>query len=80
MTKGYLQIVEGEWIQPVHKGFVSQCCHCALVHVYDFAVVDRRTKEKIPHAAVQFKLRLDPRKTAASRRKLKFSKESESGF
>lgn len=75
MTKGYMQIVEGEWIEPAHSGFVDQCCDCHLVHVIDFAVVDRRTKEKIPHAAVQFKLKVDRRKTAASRRKLKFSKD-----
>ena len=75
MTKGYMQIVEGEWIEPTHQGFVDQCCDCHLVHVIDFAVVDRRTKEKIPNAAVQFKLKVDRRKTAASRRKLKFSKD-----
>lgn len=75
MTKGYIQIVEGEWIEPAKKGFIDQCCDCHLVHVIDFAVVDSRTKEKIPHATVQFKLRVDRRKTAASRRKLKFSKE-----
>lgn len=70
-----MQIVEGEWIEPTKHGFIDQCCDCALVHVIDFEVVDRRTKEKIPHAAVQFKLKVDRRKTAASRRKLKFSKD-----
>lgn len=74
MTKGYLQIVEGDWIEPTHKGFVNQCCDCNLVHVIDFAVVDK-DKKKIPNATVQFKLRVDRRKTAASRRKLKFSKD-----
>lgn len=76
MTKGYMQIVEGEWIEPTQNGFIDQCCDCCLVHVIDFAVVDRRTKEKIPNVTVQFKLRVDRRKTAASRRKLKFSKET----
>jgi hypothetical protein len=77
MTKGYQQLVEGEWYEPTQRGFIDQCCHCHLVHIIDFAVVDRRTKEKIPHAAVQFKLRIDHRKTAASRRKLKFTKDEE---
>jgi hypothetical protein len=77
VTKGYMQIVEGDWIEPSRKGFVDQCCDCALVHVIDFAVVDRRTKAPIPNALVQFKLRIDRRKTAASRRKLKFNKESD---
>ena len=74
MTKGYQQIVEGEWIEPSRKGFIDQCCDCHLVHVIDFEVVDKN-KKKIPGATVQFKLRVDRRKTAASRRKLKFSKD-----
>lgn len=73
MTKGYMQIVEDEWIEPIRRGFVDQCCSCGLVHVIDFAVVDKRTKKAIPNASVQFKLRVDNRKTAASRRKYKFS-------
>jgi hypothetical protein len=74
MTKGYQQIVEGEWIEPSRKGFIDQCCDCRLVHVIDFAVVDKN-KKTIPGATVQFKLRVDRRKTAASRRKLKFEKD-----
>lgn len=74
MTRGYQQIHEGEWIEPTRKGFVDQCCDCHLVHVIDFAVVDK-DKNPIPGATVQFKLRVDRRRTAASRRKLKFSKE-----
>lgn len=75
MTKGYPQVIEGEWWEPNHSEFVSQCCDCALVHVYRFAVVDRKTRKPINGAQVQFKLRVDRRKTAASRRKLKFSKD-----
>ncbi|WP_156436086.1 hypothetical protein [Bradyrhizobium pachyrhizi] len=77
MTKGYAQIYEGEWVEPVQTGFVHQCCDCSLVHITDFAVVDRRTDEKIPHAKVRFRLKVDRRKTAASRRKLKFSKDDD---
>lgn len=63
---GYLQIVEGEWIEPVKTGFVHQCCDCALVHVTDYAIESGR---------VQFKLRIDRRRTAAARRKFKFQKD-----
>lgn len=75
MTKGYEQIHENEWWEPQHKRFVSQCCSCCLTHVYQFAVVDRKTKELIPGAQVQFKLKVDRRMTAAARRKLKFAKD-----
>lgn len=77
MTKGYMQISENEWIQPNHGGFIHQCCHCNLVHDFKFAVVDRKTKEPVTGVAVQFKLVIDRRKTAASRRKLKFTKEQD---
>lgn len=77
MTKGYRQIVDGEWIEPARKGFIHQCCDCALVHITDYAVVDKRTGKSVPYVTVQFKLRVDRRKTAASRRKLKFTKERE---
>lgn len=75
MTRGYPQVHENEWFEPTHGKFVSQCCDCCLTHSYTFAVVDRKTKEPIPGAQVQFKVKIDKRKTAAARRKLKFEKE-----
>jgi hypothetical protein len=77
MTRGYQQIYESEWMEPPHGEFINQCCDCCLTHVYKFAVVDRKTREPITGAQVQFKVRVDRRKTAAARRKLKFSKENE---
>lgn len=74
MTKGYQQIHDGEWIEPKRKAFIDQCCDCGLTHVIDFAVVDKN-KKRVPGVTVQFKLRVDRRKTAASRRKLKFEKD-----
>lgn len=76
MTKGYQQIHTGEWIEPTRKGFIDQCCDCGLTHVIDFEVVDKN-KNKVPGVTVQFKLRVDRRKTSASRRKLKFSKDND---
>ena len=70
MTRGYMQIEEGQWIEPTQRGFVNQCCDCGLVHVFDFAAVDSN-KNKLSGATVQFKVRIDRRKTSASRRKLK---------
>lgn len=75
VTKGYQQIHDGEWIEPSRKGFVDQCCDCHLVHIIDFAVVDKKTREPVKGVTVQFKLRVDRRRTAASRRKLKFTKD-----
>jgi len=68
MTKGYDQIIEGEWVEPVRQGFLHQCCDCALTHRTDY----RTVKGKI-----QFRVVIDRRATAASRRKLKFSKEQD---
>ena len=71
LTRGYQQIHEEEWIEPKKKGFIHQCCDCALVHITDYAVVDKDRNE-VTGVTVQFKLRVDKRRTAASRRKLKF--------
>ena len=68
MTKGYVQIVESEWFEPPMRGFLHQCCSCCLVHKTDYRIVNGK---------VQFKLNIDRRATAASRRKLKFTKEKE---
>lgn len=75
MTKGYLQIETDEWIEPQHGKFIDQCCDCGLTHVMKFAVIDRKTRNPIPGAQVQFKLKIEKRMTAASRRKLKFAKD-----
>jgi Zn-finger protein len=75
MTRGYMQIHDGEWIEPVHDNFVDQCCDCHLVHVMKFAVIDRKTRKPVTGVQAQFKLKIDRRRTAASRRKLKFSKD-----
>jgi hypothetical protein len=73
MTRGYIQVIEGVWYEPKRKGFIDQCCSCGLTHATDFAVVDKEGNE-VPGVTVQFKRRVDRRKTAASRRKLKFTK------
>jgi Zn-finger protein len=65
----YMQVHEGEWIEPVKRGFVHQCCDCALVHITDYAVEDGRR--------VQFKTRVDRRLTAAARRAFKFRKQDD---
>jgi hypothetical protein len=64
----YMQIHDGEWIEPIRRGFIHQCCDCALVHVTDYAVEGGR---------VQFKTRVDRRLTAAARRKFKFGKHND---
>lgn len=30
----------GEWVEPVHKGFIAVCCDCGLAHTVNFAVRD----------------------------------------
>jgi hypothetical protein len=75
MTKGYLQIMDNEWVEPSHGEFFEQCCSCGLVHRLKFAVIDKATREIVTGVQVQFKIKIDHRKTAASRRKYKFTKD-----
>lgn len=50
---------EGEWVQPIRKGYKMACCDCGLVHTIDFRVVKRR---------VQFRVFRNNRSTALMRR------------
>ncbi|HAR46328.1 MAG TPA: hypothetical protein DCS05_09220 [Nitrospiraceae bacterium] len=61
------QIYEGEWIQPVHRGFKAACCGCGLVHRVDFKVVN---------GAVWFRESIDARSTAAVRREARKAKNN----
>ena len=29
----------GEWVQPIPRGYLLECCDCGLVHSFDFRVV-----------------------------------------
>ncbi len=52
---------DGEWVQPVKRGYLLACCDCGSVHRMDFRIVNGRT---------QFRAFRAPRLTAA-RRKVK---------
>lgn len=67
-SRGYLQIAEGDLIEPAMRGFIHQCCDCALVHVINHYVKNGR---------VQFTTRRDNRRTAAARRAFNFTKEKD---
>ena len=32
----YPAVQNGEWIQPIRKGYKMSCCDCGLVHVLNF--------------------------------------------
>jgi Zn-finger protein len=36
----YKQVHDGEWVRPVRRGYVWQCCKCGLVHRVDFRIVN----------------------------------------
>jgi hypothetical protein len=37
-------VQDGEWIQPVMKGFKIKCCDCGLIHKLDFRIVKGRVQ------------------------------------
>lgn len=59
---------DGEWVQPVKKGYKMRCCDCGLVHRIDFRVLDWRTAKPMSYSKVQMRVERDNRATAASRR------------
>ncbi|MDQ6892169.1 MAG: hypothetical protein M3167_06130 [Acidobacteriota bacterium] len=59
MSKKYDRPKSGEWVRPFHRGYKFRCCDCGLVHRMDF---------RARGGAVEFRVFLDKRATAASRR------------
>lgn len=64
----YHQIVDGEWVRVLKRGFRDMCCDCGLVHRMDFRIIDGR---------IEFKVHRDDRATAAARRPYKFIKDED---
>lgn len=60
----YQQQFDGDMVRPVMKGYKMCCCHCCLIHVFDFFVVRSGRGHR-----VEFRVRQDKRATAAARRK-----------
>ena len=38
-TEDFESISDGEWVQPVRRGYRMKCCDCGLVHRLDFKLV-----------------------------------------
>jgi hypothetical protein len=55
----YDQPKEGEWVQPISKGYKFNCCDCGLVHNIDFRL-------KAGH--IQFRVWRNNRSTGQVRR------------
>ena len=47
------QIVDGEWVTPVHRGYRLRCCQCGLTHRMNFRVAGK----KVQFQAVRVKSR-----------------------
>ncbi len=60
----YPVVQDGEWVQPIRKGYKMACCDCGLVHKLNFRLVPFKAGKKI-----QFQASRDERATAARRRK-----------
>lgn len=63
MNPKYIQVYDGEWIQPMpQRGHKITCCDCGLIHKINFRVVNGK---------VQFQAFRDNRATAKRRNRLK---------
>lgn len=69
MGRTYEITVDGEWIEPIVKGYRVACCDCGLVHVMNFRLVGKKRKR------MQYQLFRDERATAMIRRHSKNKKK-----
>lgn len=54
---------EGQWVQPIRKGYKLMCCDCGLVHNMDFRVAESKRGK-----FAQFRVFRNNRSTAMARR------------
>lgn len=55
----FYRVSEGEWVNPIRKGYNLACCDCGLVHVMDF---------RIHNGHIEFRAFRNNRSTAMIRR------------
>ncbi len=58
----YSTVKDGEWVQPIRKGYKMRCCDCGLVHRIDFRLVGMQRKR------IQLRASRDLRATGQIRR------------
>lgn len=40
----YTKPQDGQWVQPIKRGYKLRCCDCGLVHRMDFRIVKGRVQ------------------------------------
>ena len=65
MMAKWHSVTDGEWVQPVRRGYKMACCDCGLVHVLDFRLAKKRNGASF----IQFQARRDKKRTADRRRR-----------
>lgn len=43
----FQQVMSGEWVQPVRRGYLMKCCDCGLVHRLNFRLVKRNATARV---------------------------------
>jgi hypothetical protein len=52
MKKDFVTHRNGEWIQPIMRGYRVKCCQCGAVHRINFRVgVDEKGRERVQFQA-----------------------------
>lgn len=59
----YQQAYDGDWVQPIMKGWKMRCCDCGLVHTVNIRIVGKK---------VQIQATRDKKATSNSRRSKKY--------
>lgn len=47
MKRRYPNVTDGQWVQPVERGYHMACCDCGLVHRMNFRVIGIRKKRAV---------------------------------
>lgn len=62
MSKKYPIAEDGQWLQPIRRGYRLRCCDCGLIHTMNFRMKSGR---------IQFQAFRDDRATAQTKERKK---------
>ena len=60
----FTRVRDGEWVQPLRRGYRLACCDCGLVHTLNFRIHEKR---------IQFQVFRNARATGQVRRYMSMS-------
>lgn len=47
----FVKVSDGEWVQPIMRGYRMKCCDCGLIHRLNFRIVSNGKRTRVQFQA-----------------------------